>query len=101
MPAKDIVIHHEPPDASGRGRYVAPLPGGAEAYLSYRRLPHGIVSADSTFTPPEHRGGGHAIRLVERLAADARAEGLKIRPVCWFVAKWLDRHPDWLDVREG
>jgi predicted GNAT family acetyltransferase len=37
--------------------------------------------------------------MVERLVADARAQGVRITPACWFVADEFARHaPDWNDV---
>ncbi len=82
---------------SGR-RYVTPLPEG-EARLDVRRLSDALVSADHAFTPPAARGRGVASALVERLVADARAEGFKIRAVCPYVTAWFERHPDAADVR--
>ena len=35
---------------------------------------------------------------VERMVADARREGFRIRPVCPFVVTLFKRHPDWADV---
>jgi len=36
--------------------------------------------------------------LVERLVADARAEGGKIIPLCPYVQLLYTRNPDWADV---
>jgi predicted GNAT family acetyltransferase len=81
------------------GRYVLVLPEG-EATLVYSLVSEGLVSADSTFTPPAARGHGTAAALVERLVADARTEGFRIRPKCPYVAAWFKRHPEAADVRE-
>lgn len=99
----DIQIdHEETPDG---GRYVARLDGpggdGHEAELTYRRINDGLISADHTFVPPEMRGGGIAFKLVERLIADARAGGYRIRSRCSYVAAQFLRHPEWADLREG
>jgi predicted GNAT family acetyltransferase len=98
MPEGDLDIRREP-TADG-GRYVAPLPEG-EAELVFRRLGPALVSADHTFTPPAARGRGVAAALVERLVADARAEGFRIQAKCPYVAAWLDGHPEAADVRAG
>jgi predicted GNAT family acetyltransferase len=83
-----------------RGRYVARLPGSAdEAVLTFQRVNPELVVADHTLTPVALRGRGIATVLVERLVADARREGFKIRPVCPFVAELFDRRPDWADLR--
>jgi hypothetical protein len=30
---------------------------------------------------------------------DMRAAGRKVVPTCWFVAEFLDRNPDYADLR--
>lgn len=92
----DVVIERE--DGAEGGRYVIRL-DGHEAELTYRRVNPTLVSADHTFVPPEMRGGGIAFKLVERLIADARAGGYRIRPRCSYVAAQFQRHPDWADLR--
>lgn len=82
------------------GRYVAKIEGlPDEAELTFSRPGPSIVSADHTGTPVALRGLGVATALVEHLVSDARREGFKIRPICWFVAAQFDRHPDWADLR--
>lgn len=82
------------------GRYVATIDGfPGEAELTFSRPNPSLVSADHTGTPVSLRGQGIATALVEHLVADARREGFKIRPICWFVAEQFDRHPDWSDLR--
>ncbi len=75
------------------GRYVMEA-GGAEAELTFRRAGD-IVTADHTFVPVAARGAGAGHALVERLVADARAEGFRIRPACSYVAAAARRHPEW------
>jgi predicted GNAT family acetyltransferase len=83
-----------------RGRYVARVgDSGEEAELSFRRPQPHIVDAYHTGTPDALRGRGIATALVERLVADARREGFRIRPTCPFVAAQFDRHLDWADLR--
>ena len=49
-------------------------------------------------TEPAQLSEGAGQALVERLGADARAEGFKIVPLCPFVNAQRRRHPDWSDV---
>lgn len=49
---------------------------------------------------PELRGGGASGRFMQALAEHARAEGLKLRPICGYAAAWLRRHPEYADVVE-
>ena len=80
-----------------KGRYVIDLPEG-EAELTYSILsPHSII-ADHTGVPKAAEGGGVGKALVERLEEDARAEGVKIVPLCPYVNAMRRRHPEWADV---
>lgn len=85
-----------------RGRYVARIEGFAgEAELTFSRADPSVVIAEHTGTPVAMRGQGIATVLVERLIADARAEGFGIVPQCPFVEAQFDRHPEWSDLRAG
>lgn len=77
------------------GRYVAKIAGtDAEAELTFLREGN-VFIADHTGTPVALRGRGIATKLVERMVADARSEGFKIRPLCPFVVALFSQHPDW------
>lgn len=81
----------------GKGRYVL-RESDAEAELTYSILSPTRIIADHTGVPDAMRGTGAGLRLVERLVADARAEGVKIVALCPFVKAQARRHPDWADV---
>jgi predicted GNAT family acetyltransferase len=49
-------------------------------------------------TPAPARAQGHAARLMEAIAADARAAGVKLTPVCGYARAWFKRHQDAGDV---
>lgn len=94
----DLTITRELTGAGGR--YVGRIAGvEGEAELTFSRVSPQLVIADHTGTPDTMRGMGAAKALVERLVADARAEGFRIRPRCPFVKAQFDRHPDWSDLR--
>jgi predicted GNAT family acetyltransferase len=83
------------------GRYFMVMPDGDQSRLTFVRMGAGHIMADHTFVPPPYRGDGVAEALVERLIADARANGDKITAACWYVADEFERHrPDWDDVRK-
>ena len=56
-------------------------------------------SADHTFVPPEARGEGIAMQLVERMVADAREQGFTIVPRCSYVAAAFRQHSEWAELR--
>ena len=80
-----------------KGRYVL-REDGAEAELTYSILSPERIIADHTGVPDAMRGTGAGLRLVERLVADARAEGVRIVALCPFVKAQARRHPEWADV---
>jgi len=54
------------------------------------------ISFTHTFTDPMQRGHGYAGQIVEFAVDDVErnAPGAKIVPMCWYVAKWFDEHPE-------
>lgn len=59
----------------------------------------GVRAAEHTLVPPEIGGRGIAGKLVDALIADARAQGFKVKPVCSYVAKAFEKHPEWADLK--
>jgi predicted GNAT family acetyltransferase len=82
-----------------KGRYTLSL-NGAEAELTWSVLSPERIIADHTFVPDAMRGTGAGLRMVERLVADARAEGFKVIALCPYVKSQARRHPEWSDVFE-
>ena len=80
-----------------KGRYVI-RKDGEEAELTYSISSPTLIIADHTGVPDSFRGTGAGAALVQRLVDDARAEGVKIVPLCPFVNAQRARHPDWADV---
>ena len=93
-----IIITREELDAR-HGRYVARLDGfDGEAELTFTWRGEHLLSADHTGTPEALRDKGLAMALVERLIADARAEGFRIIPLCPYIRAKYVEHPEWADV---
>lgn len=93
---EDFAIERE--DRPGQGRYVIRLPGGLEAEMTFRKIGESIIAIDHTYTPPEFRGRDIAFRLIERCIADARRDGIRIKPECSYAVVQFRRHPDWADL---
>jgi uncharacterized protein len=47
---------------------------------------------------PAFEGQGLASRLIRRALDDMRARGLEVLPYCPFVARFVRRHTDYLDL---
>lgn len=83
--------------SGSKGRYVI-RKDGVEAELTYSITTPHLIIADHTGVPDAFRGTGAGKALVERLVADARAEGVKVVPLCPFVNAQRRRHAEWADV---
>lgn len=96
-----VSIRH---DVQGQGgRYVAEVAGSHHTgYLEWEPAdrPAGDVRiATHTVVPPAIGGRGVARKLVERMVADARAQGFKVVPQCSYVEVLFNRHKDWAALR--
>ena len=83
--------------SENRGRFTVTV-DGHEAELTFSRTNDHLIIADHTEVPRELAGRGVGLALAEALVADARANDIKIVPLCPFVKAQLARHPDWSDV---
>lgn len=83
-----------------KGRYVIDV-DGEEAELTFSVASPKLRIADHTGVPDALRGTGIGRKLVEKLVSDARAEGFKVIPLCPFVNRVRQQHPEWSDVFSG
>jgi predicted GNAT family acetyltransferase len=91
--ATDTEVRHDPEHA----RYELVVGDEVVAVADYRDDGRAVVM-HHTYTDPRHRGNGYAARLVEGALDDLRARGRTIVPSCWFVAEFVDAHPDYRDL---
>jgi len=70
---------------------------GELAFADYRREPGRLV-IPYVEAAPALRGGGAAGRLMEGVLATARAEGLKVVPLCGYAAAYIRRHREHHDL---
>lgn len=68
---------------------------GARSVLRYEEAGPTVLDYSSTFVPPEVRNRGVGSRLVRYALDYARDSGFTIRPSCWFVAEFIERHPEY------
>ena len=52
-----------------------------------------------TEVPPELEGRGLGSRLAQAGLAYASEQGYKVRTTCWFIAGYLQRHPEYQSLR--
>lgn len=71
---------------------------GLDSELDYRLTP-GVMHITHTGVPRALEGRGIAGAMTEAALTWARAQGLKVNPVCSYAAAYLRRHPQWADLR--
>jgi len=91
--ATSPLVQHEP----DRSRYALVVDGEVVAVADYRDDGTTVVM-HHTYTEPRHRGNGYAAVLVEGALDDLRARGRTVVPSCWFVAEFVDAHPEYRDL---
>ena len=79
------------------GRYEVHVDDALAGWAD-RHLRDGVMVLPHTVVDPRFRGRGLAGVLVRRALDDARAAGLAVVPSCSYVAEYLARHPDDLDL---
>ena len=70
---------------------------GQLAIAEYRLRP-GRISFTHTEVPEALSGRGIGKRLVKAALDDARAQGLKVVPICPFVKHYIETHPEERDL---
>jgi uncharacterized protein len=74
--------------------------GETLSLADYRPLDDGVTLVfHHTLTTPRQRGNGFAADLVGQALDDVRAGGHKVVPTCWFVAEFMQLHPEYDDLR--
>lgn len=68
--------------------------GGEQAVVEYIRDGE-VLFLTHTYVPEDLEGRGIGSELVRSVLEDVRERGLRIVPLCPFVAVWINRHPDW------
>lgn len=88
-------------DNPAERRYEAHLGNRLVAFSAYRLAP-GRVIFTHTEVDPEMEGKGIGTSLARGALDDIRARGLKVTPLCPFIAAFIRRHPEYRDlVAEG
>lgn len=89
----DAAPVHEPE----RRRWVVALEGEL-AHLDYS-VDGAVMTIHHTIVPKALGGRGIAGSLVRGALDHARAEGLRVQPDCAYAAAWMDKHPEYGDLR--
>ena len=88
-------------DNADKQRFEAHLEAGELAgVLTYTRR-DGVAVYPHTKVDRRFEGRGIGGVLVEAALDDARARGLKVDPVCPFIAAFIERTPEYKDLVAG
>jgi uncharacterized protein len=93
-----IQVHDEPAER----QYVITVDGEPAGAATYR-LRDGVITFLHTEVRPAFGGRGLGGRLAADALDDARRRGLRVVPICPFIAKFIREHSDYQDllVTEG
>ena len=78
-------------------RYEIEEDGDVRGFIQYRRGV-GSITLVHTDVDPKWEGLGVGSALVQGALDDIRARGLKVRPLCPFVAAYIRRHPEYEEI---
>ena len=85
---------HELIHDTERHRYLLRVDGALVSAADYVARP-GSISFTHTFTDPKQRGHGFAGEVVQFAIDDVEQNSAdRVIPMCWYVAKWFDEHPE-------
>ena len=87
-----LTIVHQPE----LGRFEA-IVDGLRCEADYH-LTNGVMHMTHTDVPAALEGRGIAAQLVTAALTWARAQGLRVNPMCSYVAVYIRRHAEWQDL---
>ncbi|WP_245601667.1 GNAT family N-acetyltransferase [Hamadaea tsunoensis] len=68
--------------------------GELTGFVTYQ-LTGTIIVYTHTEVFPQYEGQGIASQLAKAVMDDARDRGRTVVPVCPYIAKWLEKHPEY------
>ena len=93
MKDKNVLVTHNPEEH----RFELTL-DGHQAVLDYIMMGD-IIIFTHTGVPSEIEGGNVGVKLAQTGLEYARQNGLGVRSKCWFMSKYLKRHPEYQDLK--
>lgn len=84
-------------DAPDRQRFEAVVDGQVVGFAAYQKTAELMVFTH-TEVDPSMEGQGVGGVLVRHGLDHARGLGLKVLPICPFVAAWMGRHPEYAEL---
>lgn len=79
------------------GRFEARYGGEVLGYITYS-VRDGVMRLPHTYVTPAARGQNVAALLTEHALQAARDQHLRVLPICWYVDRYIQRHPEYRDL---
>ncbi|OLT14518.1 hypothetical protein BJF78_18855 [Pseudonocardia sp. CNS-139] len=89
----NVTVH----DVPEWGRFEIHLDGRLAGFAQYRVSP-GTITFTHTEIDTAYEGRGLGSSLAKAALDTARARGWAVHPLCPFVRRWIERHPDYQDL---
>ncbi len=70
---------------------------GHQVIIEYSVQP-GILSLNHIEVAEALEGRGVASEMAESVLLEIELRGLKVKPVCPFIKKYIDKHPEWKSI---
>ena len=84
-------------DAPERERYELIVDGDVAGFVTYHRGRDAITFLH-TEIEDDYEGRGLGSTLAAGVLDDARAMGLRVKPVCPFLQSYIEEHPEYADL---
>ncbi|SDD66506.1 hypothetical protein SAMN05216174_11562 [Actinokineospora iranica] len=84
-------------DAADRHRFEATVDGEIAGFAEYIRSAN-LVVYPHTVVEPAFEGRGVGGALARAALEDAKGRGLPVLAICPFIAAWMRKHPEFLDL---
>jgi predicted GNAT family acetyltransferase len=78
-------------------RFEAYVDGELASHLDYHQR-DSVYNMHHTYTLDAFKGQGIASQLTEFALATVQEGGGSIIPTCWFVAEYVEKHPEYADL---
>ena len=84
-------------DVPDEHRYVVTVDGARAGFMDYK-IRGDVFVAIHTEIDPAFGGQGLGSRLVSSVLDEVRASGRRLSPLCPFVQRFLEGHPEYADL---
>jgi predicted GNAT family acetyltransferase len=85
-------------DDEAAQRYEILVGGRPAGFADYQLVGDDVVVFPHTVIDRSMRGRGLAATLVRHALDASRAAGRRVVPQCWYVARFIEEHPDYEDL---